>query len=113
MQTTVVSAYLIAGVVCIVCFLLALLISNKINYAPDKSDVGKRKKVFWLLMVASLLVGLGLNYFLKLSAIRIPARYNDYLIHMAIAAVAFAVLYVLIGFLLSKVSKGKKVETWF
>ena len=113
MQTTVVSAYLIAGVVCIVFFLLALLFSNKVNYEPDKSDVSKRKKIFWIFMSLSVVVGVLLNYFLELRNIRVPSKANDYMFHMGIAAAVFSVLYVGIGFLLSKVSKGKKVETWF
>jgi MFS family permease len=113
MQTTVVTAYLIAGVVCIVSFLLALLLSNKVNYEPGRSDVGQRQRYFWFLMVFSLLIGLLLNYFLELRGIRIPSRANNYLIHMVIAGVGFSALYVVVGFLLSKVSKGKKIETWF
>ncbi len=113
MQTTIVSAYLIAGVVCIVFFLLALVLSNLVNYEPDKSDVTKRKKFFWIFNVLSLVIGLVLNYILELKDIRIPSKYSDYLLHMAIAAVVFFILYVVIGLLISKLSKGKKVETWF
>lgn len=113
MQTTVISAYLIAGVVCVVFFLLALLLSNHVNYEPDKSDVTKRKKFFWCFNTLSLVIGVVLNYFMELRGIRIPSKYHDYLIHMSIAAVAFFILYLVIGLLISKLSKGKKVETWF
>ncbi|MCQ2224484.1 MAG: hypothetical protein MJZ14_02005 [Paludibacteraceae bacterium] len=113
MHTTVVTAYLISGIACIVLFLLALVFSNGVNYEPDKSDVRKRKIIFWVFNIVSLLGGLALNYFLELKGIRVPSKAESYLIHMAIAAVVFFVLYIVIGFVLSKVCKGKKVETWF
>lgn len=113
MLFSVIPAWGIAGVTMVVFLLLAALVSTMTIYRPDKSDLKVRKVQFWLMGIFSVLTGVALNYVLYLMNIRISNQYNDYMLHMLIAAGVSFVVFVLIGFVLSKIFKSSKIGTWF
>lgn len=115
MQTTVVSAYVIGFIVFAACMLLSIIISNAIPYEAgvNPQDRKKRKIWFWILAVACPILVLAIAYFAFYSDIRVPSRQNSYMVAMAISAVVSFVLYVVIGFILSKSFSHGKLSNWF
>lgn len=116
MNDSVMSAYLIGFVVFIVCMLLAILVANSIKYEAgvNPQDKKKRRLWFWIFAIACPVIILAVTYFCVYTDIRIPSKKDAYITSMCISSGAFFVLYVLLGFLLSKVMfKHGKLSSWF
>lgn len=107
------SAYILAIIVWAVMFLISVFISNAIAYKPDMSDVGKRRIWFWVLGVLTPIIGFGLNYAIFFVKIHARSKQTDFLTAMAIAAGISLVLYIIAGFIASKISKTGKLSNWF
>lgn len=113
MNFSVIPAWGIAGVTMVAILLLAILLANLVNVRPDMSDSKTRKIQFWLLSFCSLFIGLILNYIIYYRDLLIPSQKKDYLLHMLVAGAVSYVVYILLGFILSKIFKSSKLGTWF
>lgn len=111
-QVSMSSAYVWALILGVVCFLLAVIIANLILFKPNNPGTGARRMWFWILGVASVVIGLIIN-FIKADGITVPSIQSDYQMHSAIAAGVCFALYVLIGLIVSKLAPNSKVGTWF
>jgi len=115
MQTSVVSAYIIGIVVFIVMLLIAAVVANAIAYQPgtNPSDPGKRKTWFWILGVLTPVLTFFLAYFIVYTGIKMQNVQDKYMTAMCISTAMSFVLYVALGFALSKIFKHGKLSSWF
>ncbi|MGN0069714.1 MAG: hypothetical protein ACI350_08320 [Prevotella sp.] len=116
MNASTVSAYMIGFVVFAVCMLLAVIIASSIKYEAgvNPQDKKKRRLWFWIMAVACPLLIIAVNYFSVYTGIKIPSKRAAYMLAMGISSGVFFVLYILLGFLLSKVAfKHGKLSSWF
>jgi len=115
MQTSVVSAYIIGIVVFIVMLLIAAVVANAIAYQPgtNPSDPGKRKTWFWILGVLTPVLTFFLAYFIVYTGIKMQNVQDKYMTAMCISTAMSFVLYVALGFALSKIFKHGKLHHWF
>lgn len=115
MQTSVISAYVIGAAVLIAALLLAVIVSNCIKYEPgaNPQDAKKRRLWFWIFCVSCLVFSFLIPYFIIYTGIKVPAKQAAYLMHMVISTGVMTVLYIVIGWILSKVSGHGKLSNWF
>ncbi|MFN5795777.1 MAG: hypothetical protein ACK455_13305 [Bacteroidota bacterium] len=96
--------------------LIAAVISNAIKFEGGASpkDPGKRKLWFWILAIINPVV----FYILRAFALAPNPEndqmvYDDYMASLPIAAGVGFVVYVVLGFVLSKAFKNGKLGNWF
>ena len=96
--------------------LIAAVISNAIKFEGGAipKDPGKRKMWFWIMAILNPVL------FYVLSALLLAPNpendqmvYDDYKASLPIAAGIGFVVYVILGFVLSKVFKNGKLGNWF
>jgi succinate dehydrogenase/fumarate reductase cytochrome b subunit len=124
---------IIVGVVAALVFiLLAVLVANMIKFDPgaNPKDKQKRRLWFWILGVLATVVAFVLIYFAfpPITSIEVfsdmrgvtkddiqkfTVNYNKYMLWSGISTAGTFVLYVLLGFILSKLFKTKKIGNWF
>lgn len=121
----------VVAIVCALGFLLiAMLVANLIKFEPGSNprDPQKRKLWFWILGVLALILAFVLLYFVipvpvdavdwdQIVDVSAKRRYEDQMAHYrmmaGIATGACFVIYILLGFILSKLFKSKKIGNWF
>jgi sulfoxide reductase heme-binding subunit YedZ len=109
------SAYIISVVIALVFLLVAAIISNVIKFegGSNPKDPGKRKLWFWILGILCPIVIFLYGFIIVRPDILVPSMRDKYTTAISIGAgIAFA-LYVLFGFLLSKIFKNGKLGNWF
>lgn len=111
-QVSITSAYMWAIVITVSFFLLAVIISNLILFKPNNPGSTTRRICFWVLCVATGVVGLIINFAIG-KGITVLSIQSNYLMHSGIAAGVCVVVYILIGFFVSKLFPNSKVGTWF
>lgn len=96
--------------------LIAALISNMIQYegGSNPKDPGKRKMWFWVMAILNPVLFYVLSAFvLAPNPDNDQMVYDDYMASLPIAAGIGFVVYVVMGFVLSKVFKNGKLGNWF
>jgi hypothetical protein len=111
-QASMTSAYMWSCVVMAVCFLIAVVIANMILFKPGNTGVTHRRIWFWILCVATGIVGFLINYGIG-SNITVPSIQANYYMHSGIAAGVSVVIYIILGLVLSKMFSNSKIGTWF
>lgn len=106
------SAYMWAIVIMIAFFLVAIVIANLIVYKPKNPGTTARKLWFWALCAATGVVAFVVNFIIG-NGISVPSLQSSYHLHSAIAAGIAVLLYILIGFVASKIFANSKIGTWF
>lgn len=126
------SIYLIGVVAALAFLLIAILVANLIKFEPgtNPKDPQKRRIWFWILGVLAVITTFVLLYFVfmpasveelkELGILKRPGdidaytdKLNIYNKNFPIATGVSFVLYVVLGFILSKVFKSKKIGNWF
>lgn len=113
------TAYLWTAVVAVVFFLIAVVAANMILYKPNNPGTTARRIWFWVLAVLTPIVGfivnnIYLNNVKQSGETTVTATSeSEFMLHSGIAAVVFLLLFIGLGFALSKVFKNSKVGTWF
>jgi len=114
-MVSTIPVYIIALAFACAFLLIAALISNAIKFegGANPKDPGKRKMWFWLMgiigTIASLLFGFFFYYY--------PEN-NSYAKGQLITAIGIGtgicfVVYIVLGFILSKIFKNGKLGNWF
>jgi hypothetical protein len=107
--------YIIAFIFVLAFVLLAVIISNLIKFegGTTPKDPAKRRLWFWIL--AGLLpVSLYIyNLLLVIPDVRTGPALNKFSMHPPIASGVALVVYILIGFVLSKTMSRGKIGNWF
>lgn len=111
-QTT--TAYIIGIAVSLVFLLIAALISNGIKYegGSNPKDPKKRKVCFWICLVLSLIATAASGFIIR-GGIQVPSLQAKFTTALFIALGIGLVLYILLGFVLSKMFKNGKLGHWF
>jgi len=110
------TTYFIAAIFAGAMILIAALISNMIQYegGSNPKDPGKRKMWFWIMAILNPII-----YFIVARFAMAPnpnddqMLFDNYVATLPIAAGICFVLYIVIGFVLSKVFKNGKLGNWF
>ena len=105
--------YIIGAICMAVFFLLAFVSANMVNYRTDHSDKRTRRVWFWIFAVLTLITTFCICYFGFAISIKVPARQEAFITSTCIATGVFFVAYIVFGFIISKVFKTKKVQSWF
>lgn len=127
-----ITIFLVGVVVALVFLLMAIVVSNAIynESGTNHKDIRKRRMWFWIFGVFTLIIAFVLLYFvfqpdsvvdLKNAGVNmLPTEKNAYELSCShyskmcpIATVVSFVLYVTLGFIISKMFKTKKVGNWF
>ena len=106
------SAYMAGVITSIVLILVSGLIAKSISFKPDLSDVAKRKLWFWILAILCPVVSFGVTFAIY-SSIKGKSAKDSYMLAMCISAVISFVIYVALGFIVSKTNKNGKLGNWF
>jgi sulfoxide reductase heme-binding subunit YedZ len=96
--------------------LIAALISNMIQFegGSNPKDPGKRKMWFWIIAILNPVLFYVLSAFvLAPNPDNDQMVYDDYMATLPIAAGIGFIIYVVLGFVLSKVFKNGKLGNWF
>ncbi len=105
--------YIIGAISMAVCFLLAFVSANMIKYRTDHSDKRARRVWFWVFAALTAILTFGICYFGFAIGIRVPSRQEAFVSSSSYSTVAFFVGYIVLGFIVSKIFKTKKVQSWF
>lgn len=112
MGTSVVVAYVWGVVISLVLILIAAIIANLIPNKPGGKDISQRKTWYWICFVLAVGLTFGINMIIA-KGILIPSKHADYVTASAISAGVAAVIYLIIGIVLSKSMKRSKLGAWF
>ena len=96
--------------------LIAALISNMIQFegGSNPKDPGKRKMWFWIMAILNPVLFYVLSAFvLAPNPENDQMVYDDYMASLPIAAGIGFLVYLVLGFVLSKIFKNGKLGNWF
>ena len=108
------SAYVISVVTALVFLLIAAIISTSIKYegGSNPQDPKKRKKWFWILAIVTPAVTFLLGYFVFRPEGNVMIM-NKYTTALGIGTGVSLIIYILMGFVLSKLFANGKIGNWF
>ena len=107
-------AYIISIVTALVFLLLSVFIASAIKFegGSNPKDPGKRKMWFWILAILNPAVNFILGFFVfKPDANAMIV--NEYVAALSIGTGIGFVLYIILGFVLSKIFSTGKIGSWF
>jgi len=110
------NTYIVSVVVAALVIIIAAVVSNSIAYegGAHPKDPGKRKLWFWVLSILSPILTYVLGAFVVAPDKNLdPMGYDEHMNSLPIAAIVALVIYVVIGFILSKAFKNGKLGHWF
>jgi sulfoxide reductase heme-binding subunit YedZ len=96
--------------------LIAAVVSNAIKFegGANPKDPGKRKMWFWIMAILNPVFFFVISaFFLAPNPENDQMVYDDYMASLPIAAGIGFVVYITLGFILSKVFKNGKLGNWF
>lgn len=112
MGTSVMTAYIWAVIVLVALFFTAIVQANMVPYHPKGTDISKRKAGFWICCILAPVIGFVINWIVA-QGISIPSTRDKYVLHAGIAAGCTLIVFIILGFCLSKAFARKKIGTWF
>lgn len=109
------NAFIISFIIAAVAMLIAIVASNAVAYkiGVNSSDVTTRRIWFWVMGVLTPIISWVICYFMIYTAARGKSHKADAMQAMCIASAISFVLYVVAGWILSKIFNNKKIGTWF
>lgn len=113
MSSIIIQVYIYAIVAAVIALLLSIVFSKSVPFRPDFSDVGKRKSIFWFMSIAAPVLTALLTFLIVYLGLKTSSKKNACMLHMCIGLVVSWVLYVLVGFIVSKSNKQNKLGSWF
>ena len=107
--------YMLAVIVAVVTLALAILISSQISFerGANPKDPRKRRITFWILAVITPVIFYMYNLFLVIPNIKKGPALAKFFNTSAIAPVISLVTFIVLGVILSKIFKTKKIGNWF
>lgn len=107
------SAYVIGVCISVVLLIVAAIVAKAVSFKPDLSDVTKRKVWFWILAILCPVLTFIVTYLVVYSGIKAHSQRDAYMVAMCISAAISIALYIILGFVASKVDKHGKIGNWF
>jgi sulfoxide reductase heme-binding subunit YedZ len=110
-----IETYVTAGLFALVFILLSILIANLIKYegGTNPKDSGKRRMWFWLLAAFSPVAIFLYEFLMIIPKVQPGPAMSKFMPHPYVAVGVVLVIYILVGFILSKTMKRGKVGNWF
>ena len=116
-----------AAIVLVVILLIAIFSSNAIPFRPSGTDNTTRKIIFWVCAIATPICAFVTNLFTChvygeeifaetytfTPGESIAEKFTELLTNISIIALVSFVIFVIIGFILSKAFKSSKLGSWF
>lgn len=115
MDGVISNTYMFSVILAIILIGLAVLFSSlvKYNLANPKSDRTKRKTLFWATgSTVPVIYYLFLRFFV-VPKISVGPALDEFLLHSAIAPIVGFATYVVLGVVISKIFRTKKIGNWF
>ncbi|HTE01456.1 MAG TPA: hypothetical protein VK668_19350 [Mucilaginibacter sp.] len=108
------SAYIISAIIALIILLLSALIANAIKFegGSKPKDPQKRKIWFWVLAFVNPGIIFLLGYFVFKPDANLMIL-NNYINALSIGTIAGFFLYIVLGFVLSKIFANGKLGHWF
>ncbi|WP_367867246.1 hypothetical protein [Pedobacter sp. WC2423] len=108
------SAYIISLTTALIFLLLAAIIANAIKFegGSNPKDPQLRKMWFWILAILNPALSYLLGYFVFKPDANMMVI-NNYLNALSIGTAIGFIVYILLGFILSKVFANGKIGHWF
>ncbi len=105
--------YILSTIFAAAVLLLAALISNMIQFegGSNPKDPGKRKMWFWIFAILNPVI-----FFVIAAFAMVPSNKKDsvqWMDALPIATIVGFVVYIILGFVLSKIFKNGKIGNWF
>ena len=113
MSEIIVPVYICALVASVLALVLAIILSNNVAYQPNLSDVRKRKVIFWFSSIVAPVVSALLAFLFVYIGLKTGSKKSTFMLHMFIGLCVSWVVYVALGFVVSKANKQGKVGSWF
>ena len=115
MNDKTLTAYVIAIVVSLALLLIAALIASIIKFEPgaNPKDKKKRRIWFWLLAILNPIITFCVGFFAIAPGIKVPTLHSKFMLALGIGTAIGFVLYVVLGFVMSKIFKNGKIGHWF
>jgi hypothetical protein len=109
------SAYVMAVVIALVFLLISATISILIQFerGSHTKDKRKRKMWFWIFAVLCPLVIFLIGFLVVRPGINVPNLRVDYTIALCIGSGLAFIIYLILGFVLSKIYINGKLGNWF
>lgn len=109
------NTYVFAVITAVIMIGLAILVASMIQYqsGANPKDKMKRKMWFWILAILTPLIFFIYNLFLVLPNIKAGPAMNKFSLHSGLSPVIAFVVFVILGIVVSKLFKRKKVGNWF
>lgn len=107
------STYILSVIFAAAVLLLAALVSNMIQFegGSNPKDPGKRKMWFWIFAILNPIIFYSIAAFVMAPSNRRDLEsWND---SLPIATIVGFVVYIILGFILSKIFKNGKIGNWF
>lgn len=105
-------AYIWSAVILVIFFVVAMVLAHAVKRDETHTGAGARRFWFWLFAVLTLALSFLINLWIS-HGMEPPHERQLYINNSIVGAGAAFVLYVAIGFLLSKAFKKSKIGTWF
>lgn len=113
MSEIIIPVYICALVAAVLALVLAIILSNNVAFQPNLSDVSKRKGIFWFSSIVAPLVSALLAFLFIYIGLKTGSKKSAFMLHMSIGLCVSWVLYVVLGFIVSKANKQGKLGSWF
>jgi integral membrane sensor domain MASE1 len=113
MTAIIIPVYICAIVASVFALVLAIFLSNNVAYKPNLSDVRKRKAIFWFSSIVAPVVSALLAYLFVYLDLKTGSKKSTFMLHMFIGLAVSWIVYVILGFVVSKVNKQGKLGSWF
>lgn len=107
-------AYILGVAISLVFLLISAIVSNAIKFegGSNPRDKQKRRLWYWIFCVLSVIVTAVVGFIIS-SNIAVPGIQKKFNMALLIAMGIGLVLYIVLGFILSKVFKNGKLGHWF
>lgn len=116
-----------AAIVLVVLLLIAIFASNSVAFRPNGTDNTTRKIIFWVFAIATPILAFVTNLFTCkvygeeifaetysiTKGTSIAEKMAELLTNISIVALVSFVVFVIVGFILSKAFKSSKLGSWF
>ncbi len=109
------SAYIMALVIALVFLLIAAIISNAIKFegGSHPKDPVKRRTWFWIFAILTPIVIFLTGFLFVRQGIDVPSLRDKYTTALSIGTGIGFIVYLILGFLLSKIFRNGKIGNWF
>ena len=113
MSEIIIPVYICALVAAVLALVLAIILSNNVSYQPNLSDVRKRKVIFWFSSIVAPVVSALLAFLFVYIGLKTGSKKSIFMLHMSIGLCVSWVVYIALGFVVSKANKQGKLGSWF